>query len=291
MGSFGEGRTWQWILPGHGMRNPFYYDALRIYRWRPARGDRSPAWTALAAILLFKHAVDHRPVLRPPTMNPHRRFKDAVYEQLARIGKAVSSPRRLEILDLLCQAPRTVDALAREARLTVANTSRHLQVLRAAGLVEGHKDGLFVTYRISDPCVCEFARGVRTLAERRLGELEWITRRFLQGREGLEPVDREGLLERVRKQGVVVIDVRPPEEYRAGHIPGAVSIPLKELEARLSELPRDQEIVAYCRGPYCVLAMQAVEALRARGYRAVRLEDGVLDWRARGWDVAREDVA
>ena len=224
-------------------------------------------------------------------MNPYRRFKDAIYEQFARIGKAVSSPKRLEILDLLCQGPRTVDALAKEARLTIANTSRHLQVLRGAGLVEGEKQGLFVTYRISDCDVCDFFRGVRTLAERRLAEIERITRRFLDGREGLEPVDREGLLERVRRQGVVVIDVRPTEEYRAGHIPGAVSIPLKDLEARLSDLPKDQEIVAYCRGPYCVLAVQAVDTLRAKGYRAVRLEDGMLDWRARGYEVeaAKED--
>ena len=218
-------------------------------------------------------------------MNPYRRFKDAIYEQLARIGKAVSSPKRLELLDLLCQGPRTVEALAREARLTVGNTSRHLQILRGAGLVEGEKEGLFVTYRISDCTVCDFFRSMRILAEKRLADIEWIAQRFLEGREGLEPVDRGELLERVRNQGVVVIDVRPSEEFRAGHIPGALSIPLKELEARLSDLPRDQEIVAYCRGPYCVLAVQAVETLRAKGYRAVRLEDGVLDWRARGYKV------
>jgi len=218
-------------------------------------------------------------------VNPYRRFKDAIYEQFARIGKAVSSPKRLELLDLLCQGPRTVEALANEARLTVGNTSRHLQILRGAGLVEGDKEGLFVTYRISDCAVCDFFRSMRVLAEKRLAEVEWITRRFLEGRDGLEPVDREELLERVRNRGVVVIDVRPTEEYQAGHISGSISIPLRELETRLSDLPRDQEIVAYCRGPYCVLAVQAVETLRAKGYRAVRLEDGVLDWRARGYKV------
>jgi rhodanese-related sulfurtransferase len=218
-------------------------------------------------------------------VNPYRRFKDAIYEQFARIGKAVSSPKRLELLDLLCQGPRTVEALANEARLTVGNTSRHLQILRGAGLVEGDKEGLFVTYRISDCAVCDFFRSMRVLAEKRLAEVEWITRRFLERRDGLEPVDREELLERVRNRGVVVIDVRPTEEYQAGHIPGSISIPLRELETRLSDLPRDQEIVAYCRGPYCVLAVQAVETLRAKGYRAVRLEDGVLDWRARGYKV------
>ena len=178
-----------------------------------------------------------------------------------------------------------MEALANEARLTVGNTSRHLQILRGAGLVEGDKEGLFVTYRISDCAVCDFFRSMRVLAEKRLAEVEWITRRFLEGRDGLEPVDREELLERVRNRGVVVIDVRPTEEYQAGHIPGSISIPLRELETRLSDLPRDQEIVAYCRGPYCVLAVQAVETLRAKGYRAVRLEDGVLDWRARGYKV------
>ena len=220
-----------------------------------------------------------------PNLNPYRRFKDTIYDQFARIGKAVSSPKRLELLDLLGQGPRTVEALAQEARLSVGNTSRHLQLLRGAGLIEGEKQGLFVTYRISDDAVCDFFRDLRSLAEKRLSDIKWIAQRFLEGREGLEPVDRMELLERVRNQGVVVIDVRPSEEFRAGHIPGALSIPLKELEARLSDLPREQEIVAYCRGPYCVLAIQAVETLRAKGYRAVRLEDGVLDWRARGYAI------
>ena len=221
-------------------------------------------------------------------MNPNRRFKDAIYEQFARIGKAVSSPKRLELLDLLCQGPRTVEALAKEASLTDANTSRHLHILRGASLVESEKQGLFVTYRIADPSVCEFFRRMRLLAERRLADIELIARRFLEGREGFEAVDRDELLQRVRQGSTIVIDVRPAEEYRAGHIPGAISVPLKELEARFAELPKGQEIVAYCRGPYCVLAILAVETLRAKGYRAVRLEDGVLDWGARGYEVAVE---
>ena len=219
-------------------------------------------------------------------MSHNRRFKDAVYEQFARIGKAVSSPKRLELLDLLCQGPRTVEALAREAGMTVANASQHLQVLRAARLVDAEKEGLFVTYRLADQLVCDFFRAMRLLAETRLAEIEQIKRLFLQRREGMEPVDRRALLERVRRGTVTVIDVRPAEEYRAGHIPGAVSIPLKELKPRLAELPKDQEIVAYCRGPYCVLAVEAVEMLRASGFRAVRLEDGVQDWRAEGLPVA-----
>ncbi len=221
--------------------------------------------------------------------NPNRIFKDAIYEQFARIGKAVSSPKRLELLDLLCQGERTVEVLAKETGLTVANASQHLQVLRAARLVEAEKVGLFVVYRLADQAVCEFFRAMRLLAESRLAEVEQIKRRFLEGREGMEPVDRDALLKRVREGAVTVLDVRPVEEYRAGHIPGAISIPLKELERRMSKLARGQEIVAYCRGPYCVLAIQAVEILRAKGFNAVRLEEGIQDWRSYGLPVAIGD--
>ena len=219
-------------------------------------------------------------------MSSNRSFKDAIYEQLARIGKAVSSPRRLEILDLLCQAPRTVEALAREANQTVANASQHLQVLRATRLVEADKKGLFVTYRLADESVCDFFRTLRLLAESRLAEIERMTRDYLEGRDGMEGVDREALLERVQRGEVVVLDVRPSVEYEAGHIPGALSVPLNELEGRLQELPRDQEIVAYCRGPYCMLAVEAVERLRTEGFKATRLEQSIPDWRAQGGEVA-----
>jgi rhodanese-related sulfurtransferase/DNA-binding MarR family transcriptional regulator len=214
-----------------------------------------------------------------------RRYKDAIYEQLARIGKAVGSARRLELLDLLCQGPRTVDALARQAGLSLANASHHLQVLRAARLVEAEKDGVFVTYRLADDEVCAFFQALRTLAESRLAEIERVQRAFLAGREGMEAVDREALLARVRSGEVTVLDVRPREEYQAGHIPGAISVPLDELEQHLAELPRGREVVAYCRGPYCVLAVEAVERLRSAGFSAVRLEDGVVEWRARGLEV------
>ena len=219
--------------------------------------------------------------------NPNRAFKDAIYEQFARIGKAVSSPKRLELLDLLCQGPRTVEVLAKESGLTVANASQHLQVLRSARLVAAEKEGLFVIYRLADQTVCEFFRTMRVLAESRLAEVEQIKRRFLEGREGMEPVDRKALLELVRKEAVTVLDVRPVEEYNAGHIPGAISIPVKELQLRLMDLPRNQEIVAYCRGPYCVLSIQAVEMLRARGFQAVRLEEGIQDLRALGFPIAK----
>lgn len=223
--------------------------------------------------------------------NPNRAFKDAIYEQFARIGKAVSSPRRLELLDLLCQGPRTVEVLARESGLTVANASQHLKVLRAARLVEADKEGLYVMYRLADQNVCEFFRTMRVLAESRLAEVEQIKRRFLEGRDGMEPVDREALLKLVREEAVTVIDVRPVEEYNAGHIPGSISIPLKELQLRLSDLPRDQEIVAYCRGPYCVLSIQAVEMLRAKGFQAVRLEEGIQDLQAMGFPIAVSEEA
>jgi len=218
--------------------------------------------------------------------SPNRAFKDAIYEQFARIGKSVSSPKRLELLDLLCQGERTVEVLAKESGLTIANASQHLQVLRAARLVEAEKDGLFVIYRLADQTVCEFFRAMRVLAESQLAEVEQIKRRFLEGREGMEPVDREALLKLVREGAVTVLDVRPVEEYNAGHIPGALSIPLKDLTLHLSDLSYDQEIVAYCRGPYCVLSIQAVEMLRAKGFQAVRLEEGIQDLRAMGFQIA-----
>jgi rhodanese-related sulfurtransferase len=224
-------------------------------------------------------------------MPMHRAFKDQIYEQLARVGKAVSSPRRLELLDLLCQAPRTVEELAREANQSVANASQHLKVLRAARLVEAEKAGLFVTYRLADPAVADFYRHLRLLAESRLAEIERVVRDHIEGRGPMEPIDREALLRRAAQGEVTVLDVRPAEEYEAGHIPGAVSVPLNELEGLLERLPRDQEIVAYCRGPYCLFAVEAVEILRAHGYRAMRLDDSLSDWRARGLPVATGPLA
>jgi rhodanese-related sulfurtransferase len=221
-------------------------------------------------------------------MSEVRRFKDAVYDQLARIGKAVASPRRLELLDLLCQGPRTVEILAHQANQSVANTSQHLQVLRAARLVEAERDGRFITYRLADDEVSTFFAALRGLAESRLAEIERVVRVFLEARGGMEQVDGAALIERVRRGAVTLLDVRPEEEYRAGHIPGAISVPLAELDRRLSTLPRDREIVAYCRGPYCVLAIEAVQTLRSRGFEAVRLEDGVPEWRARGLEVVAD---
>ncbi len=220
---------------------------------------------------------------------PHRRFKDAIYEQFARVGKAVSAPKRLELVDLLCQGPRTVEVLAAEAAISTANASQHLQILRAARLVTAEKKGLYVEYRLADEKVCRFFQALRGLAASRLAEVEQVTRAYLTERGAMEAVRGDELIRRVRKGEVTVVDVRPPEEYRAGHIPGALSVPLPELKKRLTDLPRSREIVAYCRGPYCVLAIDAVDLLRKKGFRAHRIEQGVPDWRARGWRVETGD--
>lgn len=214
-----------------------------------------------------------------------RRFKDAVYEQFSRVGKAVSAPKRLELLDLLCQGPRTVETLADQIAISVANASQHLQVLRAARLVETEKKGLYVEYRLADGRVCRFLQALRELAESRLAEVEQVTRQYLDERGVMERVHGDEMLRRVRNGGVTILDVRPSEEFRAGHIPGALSVPLAELKKRLAELPKDRDIVAYCRGPYCVMAIEAVALLRKKGFRAHRMEQGVVEWRARGGRV------
>lgn len=221
----------------------------------------------------------------------HRRFKDTIYEQFARLGKAMAAPKRLELLDLLCQGPRTVEALAEQAALSIANASQHLRVLRAARLVDAEKKGLYVEYRLADDEVCRFFVALRGLAEARLAEVEQVTRAYFDQRGAMEAVAGEELLRRVRRGEVTVLDVRPAEEFRAGHIPGALSIPVEELKARLKELPKHRAVVAYCRGPYCVMAVEAVELLRQKGFRANRMELGVVDWRARGWRVQGEGAS
>jgi rhodanese-related sulfurtransferase len=215
----------------------------------------------------------------------HRQFKDAIYDQLARIGKAASAPKRLELLELLCQGSRTVEALAGQAAISIANTSQHLQVLRAARLVDTEKRGLHVEYRLAGNQVSDFYLRLRTLAESQLVELHHTAHTYLQERGAMEPVRGEELLRRVRRGEVTVLDVRPAEEFRAGHIPGALSVPVADIKRRLKGLPRKRTIVAYCRGPYCVMAIEAVALLRKRGFRAERMEDGVIEWRARGWRI------
>lgn len=212
-----------------------------------------------------------------------RQFKDRAYAELARVGKAVAAPKRLELLDLLCQGPRTVEALAEQAALSVANASQHLKLLRAAGLVEATKRGLFVEYRVADDQVVQFFHALHSLADERLAEVRSLTRSFLEESGALEAVSSSELLKRVRKGEVTLVDVRPPLEYQAGHIPGALSLPLPELKKRLDELPKDRDVVAYCRGPRCVLAIEAVQQLRKKGFVAARLDQGVIEWKSRGW--------
>jgi rhodanese-related sulfurtransferase/predicted transcriptional regulator len=218
----------------------------------------------------------------------HRVFKDRLYGQFARIGKALGNPHRLELLELLAQGERTVDALATESGLTMANASQHLQALREAGLVESRKEGLFVHYRLADPAVFELSKSLRTVAERRLAELERLVREHFGDRSDPEPVPMKELLERARKGDVVILDTRPAHEFAAGHIAGALSVPLEDLQERLRKLPKTKEYVAYCRGPYCIYADHAVELLRKNGRRARRLADGFPEWKAAGLPVETE---
>jgi rhodanese-related sulfurtransferase/DNA-binding transcriptional ArsR family regulator len=217
----------------------------------------------------------------------HRAFKDRLYGQFARLGKALASPHRLEFLDLLAQSERTVDSLATETGLSLANASQHLQVLRQGGLVESRKDGLFVFYRLSDPSVSNLCAAVRTVAEQRLAELDRLVREHFGDRSGPEPVQMTELLKRAQSEEIVILDARPANEYAAGHIAGAISIPIDELQRRLRSLPRGKHYVAYCRGPYCVYADRAVTLLKGSGRRARRLVDGFPEWQAAGLPIAR----
>jgi rhodanese-related sulfurtransferase/DNA-binding transcriptional ArsR family regulator len=215
-----------------------------------------------------------------------RAAKSALNEQFARIGKALSSPRRIELLDLLAQGERPVESLAAASDMSVALASSHLQALRAARLVETRRDGQRVHYRLAGDDIYELLGAVRAVARKRLAELEVAVASYVAAPDELEPVTREELWARARSGDVTILDLRPREEYLAGHIPGALSAPLQELEALLSRLPRDVEIVAYCRGPYCVLAPQGVAMLRTHGHSARRLADGFPEWRLAGLPIA-----
>jgi rhodanese-related sulfurtransferase/DNA-binding MarR family transcriptional regulator len=216
----------------------------------------------------------------------HRTFKDSLYAQFARIGHAVSTPKRIEILDLLGQSERTVADLARLTATPVKNTSAHLKALRAAGLVETRKEGQHVFYRLADSGVHLFLRQLQALAHSRLAEVERVTQLYLDGRDEMQPVSARELERRMKHGDVTVIDVRPRQEFEAGHIPGALSVPLDELKRGRATLPKSKEVVAYCRGRYCVYALDSVNLLRKRGYRARRLEPGLPGWRDEGRSVA-----
>lgn len=211
-----------------------------------------------------------------------RALKDQLYAAWADIGKAVASPKRIELLDLLAQGERTVEALARETGLTINNTSSHLNVLKEARLVGTRKEAQFVYHHLADDGVVAVLRTIQTLARRRLHEVDHLARTFLDARDPIEPIDAKELQRRLRLGDVTLIDVRPSLEYDAGHIPGAVSVPIEQLKDRLRDLPKRREVVAYCRGPYCVFAIEAVEHLRHQGFVARRLADGLPDWRIAG---------
>ena len=212
-------------------------------------------------------------------------FKHDLFTQFARVGKALGNGNRLELLEYLAQGERSVDELSKVSGLTVANTSQHLQQLRQSGLVSSRKEGLKVYYMLSGDDVVGLLDALRGVAERHVADVERLVNSYLTVKDDLEPLPRHELLERVREGLVTVLDVRPPEEYAAGHVPGAVNVPLNELEQYLKALSPDQEIVAYCRGPHCVLAFDAVAQLREKGLPARRLEDGYPEWKTAGFPV------
>jgi rhodanese-related sulfurtransferase/predicted transcriptional regulator len=214
-------------------------------------------------------------------------MKPALYQAIAKVAQALSSGNRLQLLEFLAQRERSVDELAAMTGLTVANTSQHLQALRQAALVTSRKEAQRVYYAIAGDDVVEMCRLVRSVAENRLAEVDRLVRDFIGHRDELEAVPAREVLDRAKRGLVLVLDVRPPEEYAAGHLPGAVNVPLRELESRLGSLPKRKEIVAYCRGPYCLMSFEAVQKLRKRGLRARRLQDGFPEWKAAGLPVER----
>jgi ArsR family transcriptional regulator len=211
--------------------------------------------------------------------------KLALFAQFAAVAKSLAHAHRLDLLEHLAQGERSVEVLADRTGLSIANASQHLQHMRRAGLVANRRDGKFVYYRLADDAVLDLLAALRRIAERNVAEVDRLVRSYFNDRDSLEPISRAELLQRSRDGAVTVLDVRPEDEFALGHLPGAVNIPLRALEARLSELDPSQEIVAYCRGPYCVLSYEAVAALRKRGFKVRRLEDGLPEWRAAGLPV------
>jgi rhodanese-related sulfurtransferase len=216
-----------------------------------------------------------------------REMKNLLYEQVSRVSKALASPKRLELIELLCQCEKSVETLARETGMSVKLASAHLRALRAGRLVETRKDGKYVLYRLADSSVADLWVSLRSVAEERLVDLQMALRSLLEASAALVGVDRKAILRQAQHGEVIVIDVRPEEEFAAGHLPYARSLPLTELKKRLKQLPKDKPVVAYCRGPFCLMAQDAVALLKKQGYRARNLEDGVAEWRARGLPIER----
>jgi ArsR family transcriptional regulator len=216
--------------------------------------------------------------------------KQALFAQFAAIAKALGHGHRLELLELLAQGERSVEVLAQCTGLSAANASQHLQNLRRAGLLKSRRQGKFVCYALADDGILDVLGALRRIAQRNVAEVERVVRSYFNKLDDLEPVTRKQLLTMIRKNAVIVLDVRPPDEFALGHVPGAVNIPLRALKERLSEINPDREIVAYCRGEYCVLSFEAVALLRARGFNARRLEEGLPEWRAAGLPIKRGSV-
>ena len=211
--------------------------------------------------------------------------KYQLYDRFAQVAKALSHPHKLELLELLAQRERSVEALAKVAGLTVANTSRHLQQLRRAGLVVSRKEGLYVFYQVADDDVIDLLRCLRRTGQRHIAEVNEVVVGYFIDRDSLEPVSRKELMQRSKDGLVTILDVRPAEEYEVGHLPGAINVPLEEIGQHLADLPKDQDVIAYCRGEYCVLAFEAVATLRKKGFSARRLEEGYPEWKAAGLPV------
>ena len=214
-----------------------------------------------------------------------REFKDLIFQQFANIATAFSSPKRLEIIDILEQGEKDVETLSKRISATFANTSRHLQILKNARLVESRRDGVRMYYKLSDEKVFSCWKCLQSLAENRVVEIREVLRNFLDERNALNAISKEELWSRIQSNDIIILDVRSEEEFNNGHIPGAISIPLSELRERLNEIPHNREVIAYCHGPYCVLSPEAIKILKDEGYKALRLEESLLEWKSAGLPV------
>lgn len=219
-----------------------------------------------------------------------REFKDAVFEQFARIAYCFATPKRLEIIDILAQGERDVESLAREGAMTVANASRHLQILKTARLVASRREGVHILYKLADLDVFNCWKNLQSITENRVAEIREINRLFLQERQAMESISAQELWERIQNNDVVVLDVRPVNEFEQSHIPHSLSVPLSQLKTKLNELPKDVDIVAYCRGPYCVLSPEAIAILKKAGINAIRLKEGMLEWKQIGLPVEKTKI-
>jgi rhodanese-related sulfurtransferase/DNA-binding transcriptional ArsR family regulator len=211
-------------------------------------------------------------------MSDSRDFKDSIYYHFSRIGKTLNSPKRIELLDILSQGPKSVDILAKETEMSVANTSQHLQTLLEVRLVKFRKEGTYVVYQLANNKVCDLIQSIQKIAEERFEEINQLRKDFIERPDRLESINLSTFFKRIKNGNITLIDVRPKSEYDANHIPGALSIPIEELNEKIIELTKDKEIIAYCRGPYCVSATEAVELLTSHGFQAVRLEIGIQHW-------------